>query len=112
MAMLAGVRSAFQSMLAQFDPARIEESEGRARRLPLGGRPRHWERYEEQFDALTRDPDECFRRLFGDEFARAYEQQLAHLKSPLGRRPAAIVDRVAAVAVSAPPAAGRRTQNS
>jgi len=81
MAMLAGVRSAFQSMLAQFDPARIEESEGRARRLPLGGRPRHWERYKEQFDALTRDPDECFRRLFGDEFARAYEQQLAHLKA-------------------------------
>jgi len=81
MAMLAGVRSAFQSMLAQFDPARIEESGGRARRLPLGGRPRHWERYKEQFDALTRDPDECFRRLFGDEFARAYEQQLAHLKA-------------------------------
>lgn len=80
MAMLAGVRSAFQALLAHFDPARIEESEGSARRLPLGGRPRHWERYKQQFDALTRNPDECFQRLFGDEFARAYEAQLARLK--------------------------------
>ncbi|CAD6552083.1 hypothetical protein LMG28727_05336 [Paraburkholderia kirstenboschensis] len=82
MAMLAGVRSAFQSMLAHFDPARIEDAaSGGARRLSLGSRPRHWERYKEQFDALTRNPDECFRRLFGDEFARAYEEQLARLKS-------------------------------
>jgi type VI secretion system FHA domain protein len=82
MAMLAGVRSAFQSMLAHFDPARIEDAaSGAARRLSLGSRPRHWERYKEQFDALTRNPDECFRRLFGDEFARAYEEQLARLKS-------------------------------
>ncbi|MFM0501525.1 type VI secretion system-associated FHA domain protein TagH [Paraburkholderia caffeinilytica] len=82
LAMLAGVRSAFQSLLAHFDPTRIErELERNVRRLPLGSRPRHWDRYKEQFDALTRNPDECFQRLFGDEFARAYEQQLARLKS-------------------------------
>jgi type VI secretion system protein ImpI len=82
MAMLAGVRSAFESMLAHFDPARIEqETEGSARRLSLGHRPRHWERYKEQFELLAKNPDECFRRLFGDEFARAYEEQLARLKS-------------------------------
>ena len=81
MAMLAGVRSAFDSMLAHFDPARIEQfNEGGTRRLPFGGRPRHWERYKEEFEAVTRNPDECFRRLFGDEFARAYEEQLGRLK--------------------------------
>jgi len=81
MAMLAGVRSAFQSMLAHFDPARIEqEAEGSARRLSLGGRSRHWERYKEQFETVTKNPDECFRRLFGDEFAQAYEEQLGRLK--------------------------------
>jgi type VI secretion system protein ImpI len=81
MAMLAGVRSAFQSLLAHFDPARIErETEDSARRFPLGRRPRHWERYKEQFEAFTRNPDECFQRLFGDEFARAYEEQLGRLK--------------------------------
>ena len=81
MAMLAGVRSAFDSMLAHFDPARIEQfNEGSTRRLPFGGRPRHWERCKEEFEAVTRNPDECFRRLFGDEFARAYEEQLGRLK--------------------------------
>ncbi|CAB3751142.1 type VI secretion system-associated FHA domain protein TagH [Paraburkholderia humisilvae] len=85
MAMLAGVRSAFQSLLAQFDPARIErEAGGAARRLPFGQGQRYWERYREQFDAMTRNPDESFRRLFGDEFARAYEEQLARLKSGRG----------------------------
>jgi type VI secretion system protein ImpI len=84
MAMLAGVRSAFDALLTHFDPARIEqeaEAGQSVRRLALGGRPRHWERYKEQFEALTRNPDECFRRLFGDEFARAYEDQLTRLKS-------------------------------
>ena len=82
MAMLAGVRSAFDGLLAQFDPARIEEqAESTSRRLSLGARPRHWERYKAQFEALTRNPDECFRRLFGDEFARAYEAQLSRLKT-------------------------------
>lgn len=82
MAMLAGVRSAFQSLLAHFAPARIEgETQGRARRFLLGARPRYWECYKEQFEEVTRNPDECFQRLFGDAFARAYEEQLARLKS-------------------------------
>ena len=82
MAMLAGVRSAFQSMLAHFDPARFERlGEGSARLLPFRNRSLHWERYKEEFDSITSHPDECFRRLFGDEFARAYEAQLGSLKT-------------------------------
>jgi type VI secretion system protein ImpI len=82
MAMLAGVRSAFESLLAHFDPARIEQdADANVRRLPIGNRPRHWERYKEQFEILTRNPDECFRSLFGDAFARAYEDQLVRLKN-------------------------------
>jgi type VI secretion system protein ImpI len=82
MAMLAGVRSAFASMLAQFDPERIEQEVGqKGRRLPFSVQSRHWEHYKARFAELTRNPDECFRRLFGDEFARAYEEQLGRLKS-------------------------------
>jgi len=82
MAMLAGVRAAFESLLAQFDPARIEQEMGRnGRALPFVGRLRHWEHYRERFEDLTRNPDECFQRLFGDEFARAYEDQLGRLRS-------------------------------
>ena len=82
MAMLAGVRAAFESLLVHFKPDRFEqEADGGSKRSAFAGKGKYWERYREHFDGLMRDPDECFRRLFGDEFARAYEQQLSRLKS-------------------------------
>ncbi|HEY0198075.1 MAG TPA: type VI secretion system-associated FHA domain protein TagH [Rhodanobacter sp.] len=82
MAMLAGVRAAFESLLAHFNPDRFEhEADGGAKRSAFGGKGRYWEKYRENFEGLMKNPDECFRRLFGDEFARAYEEQLSRLKS-------------------------------
>jgi len=82
MAMLAGVRAAFESLLVHFNPDRYEqEVDGGAKRSAFGGKGKYWEKYRENFEGLARDPDDCFRRLFGDEFARAYEEQLARLKS-------------------------------
>jgi type VI secretion system FHA domain protein len=82
MAMLAGVRAAFESLLVHFNPDRFEhEADGGAKRAAFGGKGRYWDRYREHFEELMGNPDECFRRLFGDEFARAYEEQLARLKS-------------------------------
>lgn len=82
MAMLAGMRAAFESMLFHFSPDRLEqEVDASGKRLAFAGKGRYWERYRDNFQALAKDPDECFRRLFGDEFARAYEAQLARLKS-------------------------------
>ena len=84
MAMLAGVRAAFESLLVHFNPDRFEhEADGGAKRAAFGGKGRYWDRYREHFEELMGNPDECFRRLFGDEFARAYEEQLARLKSAL-----------------------------
>jgi type VI secretion system protein ImpI len=82
MAMLAGVRAAFESLLVHFNPDRFEhEADGGSKRSAFGGKGRYWEKYRENFEGLMKNPDECFRRLFGDEFARAYEEQLARLKS-------------------------------
>ncbi|OOG42713.1 type VI secretion system-associated FHA domain protein TagH [Rhodanobacter sp. C05] len=82
MAMLAGVRAAFESLLAHFNPDRFEqEADGGGKRSAFAGKGKYWEKYREGFDGLSKDPDECFRRLFGDEFARAYEEQLSRLKS-------------------------------
>ncbi len=78
MAMLAGVRAGFDALLRHFDPERFER-EGDGGRF--GGKGRHWERYSDHYQSLVADADGCFRRLFGDEFARAYEEQLARLKS-------------------------------
>ncbi|WP_426285255.1 type VI secretion system-associated FHA domain protein TagH [Luteibacter sp. E-22] len=81
-ALLSGVRAAFDDLIAQFDPARFEDEGGprRPRFLPGTGKGA-WDRYRAHYQGLAADPDERFRRLFGDEFARAYEDQLARFKS-------------------------------
>jgi hypothetical protein len=50
-AVLAAMRLAFASMLSQLDPDRLRD-----------------------------DPDGAFRKLFGDAFAKAYEEQLKRLR--------------------------------
>jgi type VI secretion system protein ImpI len=81
MAMLAGVRAGFDSLMAHFNPDRIEHEVDGGKRSTFGGKGKYWEKYQDNFEGLMKDPDECFRRLFGDEFARAYEEQLSRLKS-------------------------------
>ena len=87
MAMLAGMRAAFESLLAHFNPDRLEREVDANGRRAFAGKGRYWERYREDFARASRDPDECFRTLFGDEFARAYEAQLARLKTARRRAP-------------------------
>ncbi|MDQ7997113.1 MAG: type VI secretion system-associated FHA domain protein TagH [Luteibacter sp.] len=79
-ALLAGVRAAFDDLIAQFDPARFEEGDTRRSRFGFAPASGPWERYRAHFQKLATDPEERFRRLFGDEFARAYEDQLVRAK--------------------------------
>jgi type VI secretion system FHA domain protein len=81
MAMLAGVRVAFEAVLAQFHPDRLqEEFDRRARGSLVPGKLRYWEQYRDRFNDMVSDVDASFRELFGEEFAKAYEQQLERLK--------------------------------
>ncbi|MCC8536849.1 type VI secretion system-associated FHA domain protein TagH [Xanthomonas axonopodis pv. poinsettiicola] len=80
LALLAGMRAAFEHLFAQFDPARFEaDAAAHSALRAWGNRP--WRRYTQHYRELLGDPDERFRRLFGEEFARAYEQQLARAKA-------------------------------
>lgn len=86
LAMLVGVRAGFDHLMSRFDPEQLEEVFSKqGRRSLFGGGTKHWEMYAERFREMSADRDETFRRLFGEEFARAYEQQLAVLKR--GRAP-------------------------
>jgi type VI secretion system FHA domain protein len=80
LAMIAGMRAAFEHMLEQFSPGVLEEQfEGGAKRGKLMGmanKVRYWDLYRDMFDRITRDSDDNFRRLFGEEFAAAYEEQM------------------------------------
>jgi type VI secretion system FHA domain protein len=84
-AMLAGMRVAFESMLTQFDPDRLEKQfERQLKRGALLGvtaKLRYWELYAERQRDMAKDPEVSFRKLFGEEFAKAYEEQLNRLKA-------------------------------
>ena len=87
-AMWAGMRAAFEAMLAEFRPDRLEEKFSRRATgaiVPLPAKLRYWELYRDRFGDLAHgDPDEVFRRLFGDAFSEAYAAQLDSLKAQDG----------------------------
>lgn len=86
MAVLAGVRQAFNAMLAQFDPDELEQqfdrqvNKGALVKVPA--KLRYWELYRQWIhDMVGDDPESTYSKLFGEEFARAYEAQLKELKA-------------------------------
>jgi type VI secretion system FHA domain protein len=85
MAMLEGVRVAFDAMLAEFNPDHLQEMFDRTSKkgvlVAMPAKLRYWELYREKIHDMAADADRTFRSLFGDEFARAYEEQLKRLKA-------------------------------
>jgi hypothetical protein len=77
-------RAAYEFMLQRFNPqalkTQFDSKPGRKGGLGFGGQGRYWDAFEEYRD-VTADPSDCFRRLFGDQFARAYEEQIQRLRS-------------------------------
>jgi type VI secretion system FHA domain protein len=90
LAMLAGLRAAFDSMLSEFDPEQLQEQFDRqSKKGSLLGAParwRYWELYQERYQNAVQDADMAFRNLFGQPFAKAYEEQMQRLKLA-GRAP-------------------------
>lgn len=85
MAMLAGMRVAYEAMLRRFDPERLQErfdeKGSRGALLPMPARMRYWDQFSEEYRELVKDPESGFRDLFGAEFTRAYEEQLLRLRT-------------------------------
>jgi type VI secretion system FHA domain protein len=85
LAMLAGMRVAFEAMLADFDPDRLQEDFDRQlakTSLPLvPAKLRYWDLYRDRRREMVKDPEAAFADLFGEEFARAYEEQFRALKA-------------------------------
>jgi len=84
MAMLAGVRSAFNAMLASFHPDHLQGVyERKLRRTSLIGgfanRLRYWGMYRAQFEDIEANMESYFQSVFGEEFAKAYSEQLEQL---------------------------------
>lgn len=80
-AVLAGMRAGYDAMLRFFNPDSIERRAGSGGGVFASKSAKNWEGYVEMYRELLRDPDACYRRLFGEEFASTYESQLSELKN-------------------------------
>jgi predicted component of type VI protein secretion system len=89
--MVVGMRAGFESVLNRFDPRILaKEFDRRARRSSLWPMPagmRYWRQYVDLFEALTGDAESAFQRLFGEDFAQAYERHLEAARRQHGKPP-------------------------
>ena len=90
LAMVVGMQAGFESVLNRFNPKTLaQEFDKRSRRgalWPVPAGVRYWRQYVDLFENLTvGEPQATFRRLFGDEFAHAYERYLDTAKHQPGK---------------------------
>ena len=81
-AILAGIRSAFKGVIERFDPALLDAKFSRQNKgglIPGSHNAKNWDLYLEYYKELIGDIDNTFQYLFGDDFVRAYEDQLQRL---------------------------------
>lgn len=81
-AIIAGIRAAFKSIMQGFDPGALErqfERQGRGIGLPGMQKARYWSSYVDYYQNFVDDMENSFQHLFGDEFVDAYEEQLRTL---------------------------------
>lgn len=81
-AILAGIRAAFKGVIERFDPIVLEQRFSKQKKssiIPGSQKAKNWESYLDYYNDLAGDIDHSFQYLFGDEFVKAYEDQLQKL---------------------------------
>jgi type VI secretion system FHA domain protein len=90
MAMMAGMRAAFDNMMQRFDPQALQEEFDhelrRSRVFQHLNKTKYWEMLGERYKQMKSDADDSFHRMFGEEFASAYEEQMQRLTDLRQRR--------------------------
>lgn len=82
LAMIAGIRAGFDSMMDRFNPEPLETSFSKQTKgglLPGMQKAKYWSCYQEYYQGLSDNMDHSFQQLFGSEFVSAYEDQLRRL---------------------------------
>lgn len=81
---MAGMRAALAGVLARFGP---EELEKRLKQksfldglVPMTRKARLWDLFAEMYEEISREAEDDFHAVFGREFLRAYEEQVARLE--------------------------------
>jgi FHA domain-containing protein len=76
---MAGMRAALAGVLTRFDPTQLEQRLTRKSMLPINRRAQLWDLFAELYGEISREAQDDFMTLFGREFLRAYEAQIARL---------------------------------
>ena len=80
---MAGMRAALAGVLARFDPGNLEkrlsEKSMLDSLLPMNRRAKLWDLFNDLYHDISQEAEEDFHNLFGREFLRAYEEQVARL---------------------------------
>ncbi|MES9906485.1 MAG: type VI secretion system-associated FHA domain protein TagH [Sedimenticola sp.] len=81
LAVMAGMQAALSSMLKRFEPGALERYfESKGGRSLLGSKKSwYWEQFEEKYKEVLSEAEDNFQDLFGEEFARAYQEQTSKL---------------------------------
>lgn len=79
LAVVAGIQTALARLLERFDPnnleARLEQSM-LDNLWPANRKAKYWDLFIAEYQAIAREAEDDFKKLFGDEFSRAYQNHL------------------------------------
>ena len=79
LAVVAGIQAALTRLLQRFDPDNLEtrlEQSVLDHLWPANRKAKYWDLFTTEYEAIAHEAEDDFKKLFGDEFARAYENQL------------------------------------
>ncbi len=78
-AVMAGIQAALNRLLERFDPGNLETRLQQTvfdSILPASRKAKYWDLFTSEYQAIAREAEDDFNELFGDEFARAYQERL------------------------------------
>jgi FHA domain-containing protein len=81
---MAGMRAALAGVLERFNPGRLEQRLTQKTMidslLPMNRKAKLWDLFSARYDDISKEAEDDFNALFGKEFLRAYEAQIAKLE--------------------------------
>jgi len=83
-AIISGIQASLKHVLKRFEPenliTRFEEDNPISANIPVHRKAKLWEAFERLYEAIETEAKDDFNRLFGQEFSKAYDQQVDLLK--------------------------------
>jgi len=82
MALMAGLQATISTIVSQFDPEQLEsafDNQSGSSFIPGQKKARNWDQYIDFYNRLNERFQDDFQNVYGEEFAKAYEEQVAKL---------------------------------